>query len=59
MDTVIRHIKRFLTSDDGPTPTEYAVILALLVIAGLGAIALLGEKMHTAFLSAGADSTGK
>lgn len=47
-----RHLSRaveFLRRDDGPTAVEYAFMLALIVIAALGAITLLGNKLNTFF----------
>ncbi|QDU57329.1 Flp family type IVb pilin [Aeoliella mucimassa] len=34
---MLRFIKEFLSRDDGPTAVEYAVLLALIVIACVGA----------------------
>jgi pilus assembly protein Flp/PilA len=42
-------IRRFLTSDDGPTAVEYAVMLALIVIVCLTAIGSIGSKTNTTF----------
>lgn len=42
-------IKRFIQSEDGPTATEYAVMLALIIIVALAAITTLGEKVNTIF----------
>jgi len=42
-------IKRFLQSEDGPTATEYAVMLALIIIVALTAISTLGEKVQSIF----------
>ena len=41
--------KRFLKSEDGPTATEYAVMLALIIIVALAAITLLGTKVSDIF----------
>lgn len=46
---IIRTAKEFLRSEDGPTATEYAVMLALIIIVALGAITLLGSKVNTIF----------
>jgi pilus assembly protein Flp/PilA len=46
---LIRTAKEFLRSEDGPTATEYAVMLALIIIVALGAITLLGNKVNTIF----------
>jgi len=42
-------IKRFLQSEDGPTATEYPVMLALIIIVALTAISTLGEKVQSIF----------
>ena len=42
-------VRRFLVSEDGPTATEYAVMLALIIIVALAAITLLGEKVQSIF----------
>jgi len=42
-------IRNFLKSEDGPTATEYAVMLALIIIAALTAITNLGTKVTAIF----------
>ena len=42
-------LKRFLVNEDGPTATEYAVMLALIIIVAIGAITLLGQKVSSMF----------
>ncbi len=42
-------VKSFLKSEDGPTATEYAVMLALIIIVALGAITGLGTTVDTIF----------
>ena len=37
--------KRLVKSDEGPTATEYAVMLALIIIACVGTISLLGTEV--------------
>jgi len=49
MSKIAKQIRRFLASEDGPTATEYAVMLALIIIVALGAITALGEKVSTTF----------
>ena len=49
MRILTSRIKQFLISEDGPTATEYAVMLALIIIVALAAITLLGEKVNTIF----------
>ena len=40
---------RFLKSEDGPTATEYAVMLALIIMVALGAITGIGVKVESVF----------
>lgn len=42
-------IKQFIQSEDGPTATEYAVMLALIIIVAIAGITLLGQKVNTIF----------
>ena len=46
---VVRKVHEFLRNEEGPTATEYAVMLALIIIVALGAITLLGSKVNTIF----------
>ena len=41
--------KDFLQSEDGPTATEYAVMLALIIVAAIGSIQLVGTKVSDTF----------
>jgi len=49
MSSFVNRVKSFLKSEDGPTATEYAVMLALIIIVALGAITALGSKVSTTF----------
>ncbi len=49
MKALMHRTKQFLVSEDGPTATEYAVMLALIIIVALAAITLLGNKVSTIF----------
>lgn len=49
MNALINRAKSFLVSEDGPTATEYAVMLALIIVVALGAISVLGTKVSTVF----------
>jgi len=42
-------IREFIKSEDGPTATEYAVMLALIIVAALAAIQSLGTKVTGIF----------
>ena len=41
--------QEFLRSEDGPTATEYAVMLALIIVAAIGSIQLVGDKVSETF----------
>ena len=51
--SAINKLKRFLTSEDGPTAVEYAVMLALIIIVCLVAIQSLGTNTSTTFTNIG------
>jgi len=42
-------ISRFLTSDDGPTAVEYAVMLALILVACIAILTTLGTSVSGTF----------
>jgi pilus assembly protein Flp/PilA len=44
-----RKLRRFLSSEDGPTAVEYAVMLALIIIVCLVSIQALGTNTSTTF----------
>jgi pilus assembly protein Flp/PilA len=46
---IAKKMRRFLTSEDGPTAVEYAVMLALIIIVCLVAINSLGTNANTTF----------
>ena len=52
MSTMFNRVGTFLKSEDGPTATEYAVMLALIVIACIAAIQLVGNSVNDTFASA-------
>ncbi len=49
MKALKERIHSFLVSEDGPTATEYAVMLALIIIVALAAIESLGTKVQSIF----------
>jgi len=49
MQALVGRARQFLVSEDGPTATEYAVMLALIIIVALTAITTLGTKVSTIF----------
>jgi pilus assembly protein Flp/PilA len=53
MKNLALKVQRFLTSEDGPTAVEYAVMLALIVIVCLTAIQAIGTNANTTFQKIG------
>jgi len=49
MKSLLNQAKRFLQSEDGPTATEYAVMLALIIIVAIGTITGLGQSVNAVF----------
>lgn len=49
MASFLKQTKRFLQSEDGPTATEYAVMLALIIIVAIGTITGLGQSVDAVF----------
>ena len=45
MHRVRLHARRLLASDDGPTTCEYAILLALLIVAAVAGVRLLGANV--------------
>ncbi|HUW83617.1 MAG TPA: Flp family type IVb pilin [Phycisphaerae bacterium] len=51
MKTLWTNTKKFFKSEDGPTATEYGVMLALIIVACLGTLAILGGHLNDSFTS--------
>ena len=49
MRTLGRFALNFLTTEDGPTAVEYAVMLALIVVVCITAITTLGTNANNTF----------
>jgi len=49
MKNWVATVKNFLTSEDGPTAVEYAVMLALIVVVCIAAISTLGSNSSNTF----------
>ena len=58
MNSFLARAKNFLKSEDGPTATEYAVMLALIIIVALGAITSLGGTVNGIFTNVDGSLTG-
>ncbi len=53
MKNLSHKLSRFLSSEDGPTAVEYAVMLALIVVVCLGAVRSIGSRSSTTFTTVG------
>ena len=51
MQGMISRVQQFLISEDGPTAVEYAVMLALIIVACVTIITNLGTSMSQKFSS--------
>jgi pilus assembly protein Flp/PilA len=49
MQNAISRVKNFLVSEDGPTAVEYAVMLALILVACITIISTLGQSISGTF----------
>jgi pilus assembly protein Flp/PilA len=54
MQGIHNKIRRFLLGEDGPTAVEYAVMLALILVAAITVVTTLGQSVSTTFTSANA-----
>jgi pilus assembly protein Flp/PilA len=51
MKTILQITKRFVRSEDGPTATEYAVLIAVICVAVIGALSSFGVHMDNLYTS--------
>jgi pilus assembly protein Flp/PilA len=51
MKSLLNRVHRFIKSEDGPTAVEYAVMLALIIVACLVIIGSLGTSVSSTFSS--------
>lgn len=51
MTHTMNRVRKFLVSEDGPTATEYAVMLVLIIFVALTAISAIGTKVAGMFTS--------
>ncbi|MBV8312738.1 MAG: Flp family type IVb pilin [Planctomycetaceae bacterium] len=49
MARILPSISRFLVSEDGPTAVEYAVMLALILVACISIVTTLGANISSTF----------
>jgi pilus assembly protein Flp/PilA len=51
MKALGRRVRDLLVSEEGPTATEYAVMLALIIVVAIAAITTLGTNVNDTFNS--------
>ncbi len=49
MSRIVPLVSRFLASEDGPTAVEYAVMLALILVACITIVTTLGQSISGTF----------
>ena len=49
MRSLMTRVQRFLVSEDGPTAVEYAVMLALILVACITIVTTLGKSISNTF----------
>ncbi len=61
MARFVKHVKTWLKEEEGAAAVEYAVLLALIVVACLGTIKILGGKANETFskVNAGLESSAQ
>lgn len=55
---MLRRMRDFLISEDGPTATEYAVMLALIIVVAIAAVTLLGQSVSQVFSNVNSQVSG-
>ena len=58
LNRLVRRTITFLASDDGPTASEYAIVLALIVVVAMAAVQTLGSNVNSTFKNVNANMTG-
>lgn len=46
---LLKKMRELVRSEEGATATEYAVMLALIIVVAIGAISILGKKVDNTF----------
>ncbi len=46
-----QRLPRLLVEEDGPSATEYAILLAILVLVAIVSIQSIGERMYNVYLA--------
>ena len=47
---MVKHIVRFMKEEDGATAVEYGLMVALIAVAIVGTVGLIGGQLNTVFL---------
>ena len=55
---IVAHFRQFLTSEDGPAAVEYAVMLALILVACIAVLGTLGQSVSSTFSSVNSTLAG-
>jgi pilus assembly protein Flp/PilA len=58
MSSAIAKVRNFVVSEDGPTAVEYAVMLALIVVACVTVVSNLGKGVSGTFSSVSSSLAG-
>jgi len=58
MARILSSISRFLVNEDGTTAVEYAVMLALILVACISIVTTLGQSVSNTFTSVNTPLTG-
>ena len=51
MNAFCQKLREFVRSDDGPTATEYAILIAVICVAVIGALSSFGVHMDNIYTS--------
>lgn len=49
MNFIVKRTREFLIREDGPTATEYAVLLAVIAMTVIGAMAAFGTRVEAIY----------
>ena len=53
MSSLSNKVRKFIVSEDGPTATEYAIMLALIIVVALASIRAFGLGLDDTFQMVG------
>ena len=51
MNAFCQKLRELLRSEDGPTATEYAILIAVICVAAIGALSTFGVGMDNIYMS--------